>query len=305
MRDLGLDAYRFSISWTAHPAGRHAGPATRRASPSTTACSTSCSRPGIQPMATLFHWDTPLELEQRGGWRRRDTALALRRVRPDRGGGVRRPRRLLGDHQRGVHGHARGLRRSTCTRRAWARRSRPARRRATCCSAHGLAVQALRVGAGARPDRHHERAHRLRPGDRFAEGRGLRRPLRLPAQPAVRGPGAARPQPGTAAAASVRWESPSASCRAARTRDLRAHVAAARLLRAQLLLPEPDRRRPAPARARANPDGVSEAMDSAPFHLAEWPEFEQTGFGWPIAPEYLRRRARAPRATATATGCRR
>jgi beta-glucosidase len=43
----------------------------------------------------------------------------------------------------------------------------------------------------------------------------------------------------------------------------------------------------APPAGSGNPDGVSEAMDSAPFHLTEWAEYEQTGFGWPIAPEYL------------------
>ena len=43
-----------------------------------------------------------------------------------------------------------------------------------------------------------------------------------------------------------------------------------------------------PPAGTGNPDGVSEAMDSAPFHLTEWPEFAQTGFGWPIAPESLR-----------------
>ncbi|MGN6503659.1 MAG: family 1 glycosylhydrolase, partial [Pseudolysinimonas sp.] len=42
-----------------------------------------------------------------------------------------------------------------------------------------------------------------------------------------------------------------------------------------------------PPAGSGNPDGVSEAMDSAPFHLTDWPEYAQTGFGWPIAPEYL------------------
>ena len=42
-----------------------------------------------------------------------------------------------------------------------------------------------------------------------------------------------------------------------------------------------------PPAGTGNPDGVSEAMDSAPFHLQDWPEYPQTGFGWPIAPEYL------------------
>jgi beta-glucosidase len=47
-----------------------------------------------------------------------------------------------------------------------------------------------------------------------------------------------------------------------------------------------------PPPGSGNPDGVSEAMDAAPFHLTDWPPIDgkpvaQTGFGWPIAPEYL------------------
>ena len=39
--------------------------------------------------------------------------------------------------------------------------------------------------------------------------------------------------------------------------------------------------------APATPDGASAAMASLPFHLEAWPEFPVTGFGWPIAPEFL------------------
>ena len=37
----------------------------------------------------------------------------------------------------------------------------------------------------------------------------------------------------------------------------------------------------------STPDGVAASMRSLPFHLAPWPEFPSTGFGWPIAPEFL------------------
>ncbi|MCC6856749.1 MAG: family 1 glycosylhydrolase, partial [Microbacteriaceae bacterium] len=38
----------------------------------------------------------------------------------------------------------------------------------------------------------------------------------------------------------------------------------------------------------STPDGGSSAgMRDLPFHIAKWPEFPVTGFGWPVAPEYL------------------
>jgi beta-glucosidase len=35
------------------------------------------------------------------------------------------------------------------------------------------------------------------------------------------------------------------------------------------------------------PDGEAEIMRDVPFSILPWPEFAQTGFGWPVAPEYL------------------
>ncbi|MFE0100137.1 GH1 family beta-glucosidase [Streptomyces sp. NPDC059009] len=65
IRDLGVDAYRFSISW---PRVQAEGTAfyDRLVDELLTA--------GIRPVPTLYHWDTPLSVEEQGGWLTRDTA---------------------------------------------------------------------------------------------------------------------------------------------------------------------------------------------------------------------------------------
>ncbi|MFJ8582031.1 GH1 family beta-glucosidase [Micromonospora sp. NPDC093277] len=70
---LGLGAYRFSISWPRVQPGGSGGfnPA------GVDFYSRLVDRLlelGIQPVATLYHWDLPQELEDAGGWPARDTA---------------------------------------------------------------------------------------------------------------------------------------------------------------------------------------------------------------------------------------
>ena len=36
-----------------------------------------------------------------------------------------------------------------------------------------------------------------------------------------------------------------------------------------------------------SPAGTAEAMLKIPFHMAAFPEYELTGFGWPVAPDHL------------------
>ncbi|MGP3990007.1 GH1 family beta-glucosidase [Streptomyces sp. 3N207] len=73
LRELGVGAYRFSISWPRvlpSGSGRVNGPGLDFYDRLVDAL---CEA-GIRPAPTLFHWDTPLALEEGGGWLRRETA---------------------------------------------------------------------------------------------------------------------------------------------------------------------------------------------------------------------------------------
>jgi beta-glucosidase len=72
MRELGLNAYRFSISWARLlPGGRgKPNPAGRDFY---SRLIDELLEAGIRPMATLYHWDLPAELDDAGGWVNRDS----------------------------------------------------------------------------------------------------------------------------------------------------------------------------------------------------------------------------------------
>jgi len=67
MRELGLQAYRFSISWPrVLPGG--VGNASESGLAFYDALVDELLAADIQPWVTLFHWDSPQELQDRGGW---------------------------------------------------------------------------------------------------------------------------------------------------------------------------------------------------------------------------------------------
>lgn len=73
MRQLGLNSYRFSVSWSrVMPEGRG------RVNPAGldfySRLVDALRAAGIQPALTLFHWDLPAALEDRGGWLNPDIA---------------------------------------------------------------------------------------------------------------------------------------------------------------------------------------------------------------------------------------
>ena len=73
MKSLGLQAYRFSVAW-----GRILPEGTGRVNEAGLAfyerLVDTCLANGIEPLCTLYHWDLPAALDDRGGWLNRDSA---------------------------------------------------------------------------------------------------------------------------------------------------------------------------------------------------------------------------------------
>ena len=67
MKDLGLNAYRFSIAWPRIlPEGR--GTVSQAGIDFYSELVDALLAEGIEPFATLYHWDLPQVLEDQGGW---------------------------------------------------------------------------------------------------------------------------------------------------------------------------------------------------------------------------------------------
>jgi beta-glucosidase len=149
MAALGLESYRFSIAWPrVQPSGR--GAANAAGLRFYRLLAEGLRARGIEPIATLYHWDLPQALQDGGGWAARDTAALFAEYATLCGD-------ALGDvvTQWITHnepwvvaflGHAHGT-------KAPGIRDWPTALRAShhLLLSHGLAVQALRssVGSGA------------------------------------------------------------------------------------------------------------------------------------------------------------
>ncbi|MEO5920915.1 MAG: GH1 family beta-glucosidase [Pseudolysinimonas sp.] len=284
MRDLGLDAYRFSLSWTrVQPHGT--GPGNPAGIAFYDRLLDELLAAGIRPMATLFHWDTPLELEERGGWRRRDTALRFAEF-------ARIAGEAFGDRVDswvtineactvtlegyGLDVHAPGLGSSLAIPKV-------AR---NLLLAHGYAVEALRavpVAGRIGITNVHTVSVPATDSPKDAAYADLFDFLhnRLFADPVLLGRSPSPPHGVGALGAALGILSRS------RKRDLALISQPLDFYGLNYYFPSRIAAG-SPPPGTGNPDGVSEAMDSAPFYLADWPEFPQTGFGWPIAPDHLR-----------------
>jgi beta-glucosidase len=73
LSELGLGAYRFSVAWPrVQPDG--SGEINQRGLDYYRSLVKSLRDLGIVPVATVYHWELPQALEDRGGWANRDTA---------------------------------------------------------------------------------------------------------------------------------------------------------------------------------------------------------------------------------------
>ncbi len=76
MKELGLKAYRFSVSWPRIlPSGR--GKVNQAGLDFYSRLVDGLLEAGIEPFVTLYHWDLPQSLQDEGGWAARSTAEAF------------------------------------------------------------------------------------------------------------------------------------------------------------------------------------------------------------------------------------
>jgi len=283
LRELGVDAYRFSIAWPRiQPEGK--GAANPKGIAFYDRLLDALLEAGIRPTATLFHWDTPAPLEWRGGWLRRDTAERFAEFASIAG-------HAFGDRVADwvtinealtvtLDGYALGIHAPGRTRLF---RAIPVARQ--LLRAHGLAVQALRAvpvrgrigitnvhspvspASGSTDDRAAAAVFDFIHNRLFADPVLLGRRPEVPAEL------------GSAERLVVRRLSKMSRA------DLKTIAQPLDFYGLNYYFPSCIAA--GPDLSGSTPDGNAEAMRSVPFHLAPWPEYPVTGFGWPVAPDQL------------------
>jgi beta-glucosidase len=280
MRELGVDSYRFSIAWPRiQPGGT--GPMNRAGVAFYDRLLDELLAAGIRPMATLFHWDLPEPLQHKGGWMTRDTAPRFADYaalageafgdRIDKWVTINEPATVT------LYGYGLGIHAPGATLMFDALLAGHHQ-----LLGHGLAVQALRsvgVSGGIGITNVHSP---VEPATNNFATRQYAKVFdlvhnRIYADPVLLGQ---YPKFPFLARKEFRVLSE------VNADDLK--IIAQPLDFYGLNYYMPHRVAAGTPTDNATPDGVSaEGMEDLPFHLAEWPEFESTGFGWPIAPEYF------------------
>lgn len=281
LTELGVDSYRFSLSWP-------------RIQPTGTGLPRSAGLAfydrlidellgaGIRPMVTLYHWDTPEPLQAAGGWLNRDTAKRLGDFAAIAGGAfgdrvgtwvtINEPATVtLNGYALGVHAPGLELLFDAL----------PAAHHQLL--GHGYAVQSLRsagVAGGIGITNVHSPVvpARRRVLDRYFARIFDLVHNRIYADPVLLG---RYPKPPIGAGSLFR------SLTEVNEADLA--VIHQPLDFYGLNYYMPTRIRAGSSSSTQTPDGEAEAMKDVPFSLVPFDEYPRTGFGWPIAPEFLQR----------------
>jgi beta-glucosidase len=280
LRDLGANAYRFSIAWPRIlPDGR--GPLNRKGVAYYDRLIDGLLEAGVRPMATLFHWDTPEPLQEAGGWRVRDTAYRFAEYAAAAGEAfgdrvewwvtINEPTTVT------LYGYALGIHAPGETGMYDALIAAHHQ-----LLGHGLAAQALRaasVKGGVGITNVHSPVQRRGWGPRARIYARLFDLLhnRIFADPVLLGryPDVPWPLHGTLK-----------PLLDATSEDLGTIHQPLDFYGMNYYMPT---RVAVGTGGGSTPDGDAEAMKGLPFHLEDFPEFPQTGFGWPIAPIYIAR----------------
>lgn len=277
MRDLGVDSYRFSLSWPRiQPDGT--GPFNSQGLDFYDRLIDQLLDAGISPMVTLYHWDTPLPLEHQGGWMSRNTAERFAEysaVAAERYGDrvaqwvtLNEPVSVtLNGYALGVHAPGRDLLFNAL----------PSIHHQLL--GHGLAVQALRAagvkgGVGVTNLHSPVRPSTSKPGDRLVAKVFDTLMNRIYADPVLLGkyprlPLVARP-----------WLRSMGKISDA---DLRTIHQPLDFYGLNYYYPV----KVALGRGAVSLPATAAAVARMPFHEVGYPEYGTTGFGWPVAPEHL------------------
>lgn len=280
MKNLAIDSYRFSLAWPRIQPSGTGGP-----NPAGIAfydrLLDEVLAAGIRPMATLFHWDMPEPVQHGGGWMHRDTAsrFADYAVLAAEAFGDRIDKWITLNEPTTVtlNGYALGVHAPGATLMFDALSAVHHQ-----LLGHGLAVQALRsegVSGGIGISNVHSPV--VPATDNFVtrqyaqvfdlvHNRIYADPVLLGRYPKI--PLLARPQ--------------FRRLLEVDSDDLKTIHQPLDFYGLNYYMPT--RIAAGAPTDNATPDGIaSEGMGQLPFHIAPWPEYPTTAFGWPVAPEYL------------------
>ncbi len=285
MKKLGIDSYRFSLSWARiQPGG--SGPVNPAGLDFYDRLIDLLLANGISPMATLYHWDTPLPLDEAGGWMNRDTAYRLGEFaaiaaaafgdRVARWVTVNEPATVT------TNGYALGLH---APGESLMLKSLPTVHHQLL--GHGLAVQALRsanvpgeigitnvyspmVPASANPL------------DAVSAGLMDVAQNRLFADPVLLGK-----YPDVIRAATFFSSSFDPSSEDMELISQPLDFYGFNYYMPTMVASGPGDGAVPPGMAEAMGDDLSGTAPGAPFHIAQFPDTETTGYGWPVKPEYM------------------